>query len=262
VYRMSLNGSNDMEVGTPPTAPDPQGQQRNACTTAGGDYYRQHGLDQDRIALWYYARVLHKLRPGGGRLLDFGCGSGHLLRRLSDRFETYGYDVSAYARATCQAIAPDTVVLQDWMTLELSGLDVVVALHTLEHLESPLPVMEGLSARLRPSGLFFFVVPNSGGLGRRLKGEGWFAYRDPTHRSLLTRDQWSALAQQAGLHVKWVRGDGMWDAPYVRSLPVAVQRILFGAPAALQMVSPLRRPFLPAFLGECLIFACVKSAGG
>jgi hypothetical protein len=58
-----------------------------------------------------------------------------------------------------------------------------------------------------------------------------------------------------------VRGDGMWDAPYLRYVswfPVPVQRILFGAPAALQLVSPLRRPFLPAFLGECLIIAAVK----
>jgi SAM-dependent methyltransferase len=227
----------------------------------GEDYYRQHGLDQDRVALWYYARVLRKLRPGGGRLLDFGCGSGHLLRRLSDRFETYGYDVSAYARATCRAIAPDTVVLEDWTELELSSLDVVVALHTLEHIDRPLPVMEALSARLRPGGLFLFVVPNPGSLGRWLKRDDWFAYRDPTHRSLLDRNEWSVLSRQAGLHVEWVRGDGMWDAPYLPLLPVALQRILFGAPAAVQLVSPLRRPFLPAFLGECLIFAGVKSAG-
>jgi SAM-dependent methyltransferase len=170
--------------------------------------------------------------------------------------------MSAYARGRCRAVAPAAVVLEDWKTLEPRSLDVVVALHTLEHLESPLPVMEALSARLKPHGLFFFVVPNPGGLGRRLKRDAWFAYRDPTHRSLLTREEWSVLAQQAGLHVEWIRGDGMWDAPYVRRLPTILQRVLFGAPAAVQLVLPLHRPFLPTFLGECLICACAKSTGG
>jgi SAM-dependent methyltransferase len=183
------------------------------------------------------------------------------LRRLSDRFETYGYDVSEYARTRCRAIASEAVVLGDWTTLEPASLDVVVALHTLEHIEQPLPVMRDLSARLRTGGLFFFVVPNPDGLGRRLKQAAWFGYRDATHRSLLSRDDWKALCRESGLEVAWVRGDGMWDAPYVREarwFPVPLQRILFGAPAALQLVSPLRRPFLPAFLGECLIVAAVK----
>jgi SAM-dependent methyltransferase len=249
-----------MAISTPATAPDPQEQRRDASAD-GEDYYREHGLEQDRIALWYYARVLRHIRPKGGRLLDFGCGTGHLLRRLSDRFETYGYDVSAHARSLCQAIAPGAVVLEDWTVLEPSSLDVVVALHTLEHIEQPLPVVQALSTRLRPGGLFLFVVPNPGGLGRRLKRDAWFAYRDPTHRSLLNRGEWIVLSQQAGLHVEWVRGDGMWDAPYVPWLPLALQRVLFGAPAALQLVSPLRRPFLPSFLGECLIVAALKPAG-
>jgi hypothetical protein len=50
----------------------------------------------------------------------------------------------------------------------------------------------------------------------------------------------------------------MWDAPYVRLLPTSWQRVLFGAPAAVQIASPLRRPFLPPFLGECLIVAATK----
>lgn len=221
-------------------------------------YYERHGLDEDRIALWYYARLLRRLRPGGGRLLDFGCGTGHLLRRLSDHFEAYGYDASAAARNRCRLNAPDAVVLEEWETIPPGSLAAIVALHIFEHVPRPGPLIQALSDRLATGGLLLFVVPNPGGLGRRLKAEGWFAYRDETHVSLLSRGEWSMLAKRAGLTVRWVRGDGMWDAPYVPLFPKSWQQALFGLPAALQLGSPLRRPFLPPFLGECLIVAAEK----
>jgi SAM-dependent methyltransferase len=221
-------------------------------------YYEEHGLDEDRVALWFYARLLRRLRPKGGRLLDYGCGTGHLLRRLNDRFETYGYDASAAARGRCRLTAPDAIVLEDWRSPPPDAFDVIVSLHTLEHVERPLPLVQALTQRLGPGGLFLFVVPNPGGVGHRLKRKLWFAYRDPTHCSLLSRGEWVMIARRAGLQVRWVRGDGMWDPPYVRWLPHGVQRALFGAPAALQLVSPLGRPFLPSALGECLIVACER----
>jgi len=216
-------------------------------------YYATHGLAGDRVALWFYARLVRRLCRGGGRLLDFGCGTGHLLRRLSEHFEAYGYDASPEARTVCRLTAPDAVVLEEWQSVARDSLDVIVALHTLEHLPQPRPTMEALAQRLAPGGIFLFVVPNPGGIGHRLKGRKWFAYRDPTHCSVLSQGEWLTLARRVGLRVRWVRGDGMWDPPYIGLLPVGLQRALFGAPAGIQVVLPLRRPFLPAVLGECLI---------
>ena len=134
-------------------------------------------------------------------------------------------------------------------SLPPGSLDVVVSLHTLEHLPQPRPTLEQLARRLVPGGVLLFVVPNPGGLGHRLKGRHWFAYRDPTHCSVLSRGEWLTLARRVGLQVLWVRGDGMWDPPYVPWMPLGVQRLLFGAPAGIQMVLPLRRPFLPDGVG-------------
>lgn len=221
-------------------------------------YYDQHGLAGDRIALWWYARLLRRLRPGGGRLLDFGCGTGHLLKRLCEHFEAYGYDGSAEARSLCRLTAPDAVVLEEWQSLPEAHFDVIISLHTLEHLPQPRPVMEQLVRRLAPGGLLLFVVPNPGGLGHRMKGRRWFAFRDPTHVSVLSRGEWLTMARRLGLSVLWVRGDGMWDPPYVPLLPVGVQRVLFGAPAGVQLVLPLKRPFIPDAFGECLIVAAER----
>ena len=212
-------------------------------------YYHENHLDGDRIALWWYARVVRRLAPRGTRLLDFGCGTGHLLKRLSTDFEAYGYDAAPYARNLCRANAPDAVVLEDWESLPSGSFDIVVSLHALEHLPRPLPVVQQLAGKLAAGGMFFVVVPNPSGWGHRLKGREWFAYRDATHVSLLTRTEWVMLLRKAGLEIVSVKGDGMWDAPYVRLLPAAVQRAIFGAPAALQVFSPLSRPFLPTDLG-------------
>ena len=119
-------------------------------------------------------------------------------------------------------------------------------------------MVESLARRLAPGGLLLFVVPNPSGLGHRIKGRRWFAYRDPTHVSILSRGEWLTIARRCGLTVRWVRGDGMWDAPYVPLLPVGFQRMLFGAPAGVQILLPLRRPFLPDVLGECLIVAAER----
>ena len=60
-------------------------------------------------------------------------------------------------------------------------------------------------------------------LGPGMKGRRWFACRDPTHVSILSRGEWLTMARRCGLHVQWVRGDGMWDPPYVPLLPVGFQ---------------------------------------
>jgi len=221
-------------------------------------YFEAQQLSEDRLALWWYARVIRRLRPQGGRLLDFGCGTGHLLKRLSPHFETYGYDAAPFARSRSRVTAPDAVILEEWYSLPPASFDVIVSLHTLEHLPQPLAALQRLASKLAYGGGFFFVVPNPGGIGRRLKGTRWFAYRDPTHVSLLRRSEWTALVRQAGLDVVRVRGDGLWDAPYVPLIPTVVQRAIFGAPAAVQVFWPRARPFLPPAWGECLIVIARK----
>lgn len=216
-------------------------------------YYEEHQLDRDRLALWWYARVIRRLCPAGGRLLDFGCGTGHLLKRLTADFEAFGYDPAPAARSQCRTNAPDAVVLEEWESLPRASFDAIVSLHTMEHLAYPLPTLRRLAEKLVPDGIFLMVVPNPQGLGHRLKGKRWFAYRDGSHVSLLSQSEWVTLLRKAGLRVCSVRGDGMWDAPYVPLLPVALQRVVFGAPAALQVFFPVSRPFLPPVLGECLV---------
>ena len=135
--------------------------------------------------------------------------------------------------------AADAVVLEEWLSLPPASLDVVVSLHTLEHLPQPRRMMQQLARQAGPGRPAALRRPQPGRASGTASSAAWFAYRDPTHCSLLSRGEWVMLARRAGLEVFWVRGDGMWDPPYVVCLPLGSQRLLFGAPAGSQLFSPL-----------------------
>jgi len=51
--------------------------------------------------------------------------------------------------------------------------------------------------------------------------------------------------------VKRAFGDGLWDVPYVRWLPTAIQRAIFGLPALVQVLTV--GAWMPLRLGESLL---------
>ena len=193
-------------------------------------YYEEHGLDEDRIALWFYARLLRRLRPRGGRLLDFGCGTGHLLRRLSDHFETYGYDASAVARSRCRLTAAESLVLEEWESIAADSLDVIVSLHTLEHLERPLRVMQPLAAKLRPRRPVPLRRPQPRRPRPPPQAQGLVRLPRPDPRQPAEPRRVGHAGAPRRPDVLWVRGDGMWDPPYV------------GLSAAFLAAGPVRSP--------------------
>ena len=220
-------------------------------TAYDADYYAANEQGGDRLALWFYARLAGRLAPPGAQVLEFGCGTGHMSRRMSARFRTIAFDVSPYARQRTAAVSPATRVVADLDEVEDGSIDLAVSLHVLEHVPEPMPTFTRIAELLRPGGRFMYVVPNPQGWGHRIEREDWFAYRDDTHCTLLSRAEWTELPRRAGLEVESVRADGLWDPPYVPKVPAVVQRPIAALPGAAQVA--LGRTFLPADWGECII---------
>ena len=227
----------------------------------GESFYGGYGgrLNQYWWARRFYAALIRRYRKSG-RLLEIGCGLGHVLARLEDDFETCGIDVSEYAISEAKKNTPksDLRVATAEEIESLPGpFDVIAAFHVVEHLEEPLAVLKSCARMTKPGGLIVLATPNTEAPFARKKGERWYANTDPTHIALKAPNEWTALLGEAGYRVRRAFGDGLWDVPYVPLLPSKLQLLLFGWPAVLQTVTTV--PFIPVRFGEALLVVAERA---
>jgi len=166
-------------------------------------------------------------------------------------------DVSSFAVKAAAMRAPlRDVVLGDATTVPFksNAFDAVVAFDVLEHIPSPPSALTEFARLLAENGVLVFSVPNTESVGRAIKGKDWFALRDHTHRSILDFQTWRGFIERTGLQVDNVWYDGMWDTPYFRIVPAAVQ-------AACLKPLAILASFLgssPRRMGETLFGVAVK----
>ena len=123
-------------------------------------------------AYTYYHRVLAGLvldhTPSGGRVLDLGCGKGHLLalvHELEPSYELTGADAFAECVRETQERVPSARAVQvpedriDFSALG-GGYDTCVMAHSLEHMLRPADVVAEVLAQLKPKGHLVLAVPN------------------------------------------------------------------------------------------------------
>ena len=103
-----------------------------------------------------------------------------------------------------------------------------------------------------------FATPNLSSVMRGRKGEEWHGVKDKTHVSLRPPEEWVALTERNGFRVLKMFGDGLWDSPYWPVIPAVLQKVVFGLPAALQVLTV--GSFMPVRWGENLVVVARKDA--
>ncbi len=188
----------------------------------------------DRRVYRYWIDYLRKHLPGGGRLVEIGCGLGYFGRLAQPHFDYVGTDISEAAlswarehhgiRETQYADAEKTLPFDD------GSCDGIVAFDVVEHLSDPATFFREARRILKPGGLLLLSTPNTSSLGVQLKrGSGNLVasmYRDSTHVSLLPPDEWLSIATEAGLEITRRGTDQLWDAPYVEWCPARLQHVI------------------------------------
>ena len=209
---------------------------------ASKDHFRysyEIDLDTDTTA----SRVLH-LVGHGKRVLECGCGPGHMTRVLVEHFrcEVTGIEIdkeaAREAETFCQrVICGDLDVLNLEECLEGHKFDVVVFADVLEHLKDPGRSLRQAHKILAPEGYVVISVPNiayAGLMADLLQGR--FRYRekgllDATHLRFFTAETLKDMLEDTGYSVE------VWDR--YRVVPEHTE---FGD--SLQQIPPTVRDFL------------------
>lgn len=234
-------------------------EQRSAEPTDGEiDDEWQAGGDP-REPLWWYAERLAAARPQGGSLIQYGCGDGWLLRALEPYFDVFGYDDQGGARHRCRTNVPDAVIYEADREVPCEKFDVVLW-HGRIPRHRAFALVEHLAGRAAPDGLVALIVPNPAGWARRLKGRQWRGAGRWHAEAIPSLGEWQMILGRAGLQLRQVDGDGLWDVPYLTGVPRDLQHAMFRMPLALASYLPLSRWLLPATFGESLVLVAGRKS--
>ncbi len=136
----------------------------------------------------------------GKRLLDFGCGFGGFLTRISEVTDTCcGVEPGKQERKFLSRQG-----IRCFKTLEECGerFDMITLFHVFEHLSHPDQWLEKLSKYLEPGGIMVIEVPNAEDALLSLYESGRFAdftYWSP-HLFLYTMKSLSMLIEKSGFY--------------------------------------------------------------
>ncbi|HYZ08019.1 MAG TPA: class I SAM-dependent methyltransferase [Pseudonocardiaceae bacterium] len=222
------------------------------------EYYRANGQLGDRPALGLYVRLVGRYGSGQGPRLDFGCGTGHLVKRLAAIGPAAGFEISEYSAQRARETAPGSTIYTGLDQIPNGSFGDLTAIHVLEHLPEDAAAAALASWRrvLRPGGRVLAVMPDPAGRGCELAGAAWNGFKDPTHINLKSHHEWARFLTEHGFRVLREGSDGLWDVPY-RNLPKLVDAALHAGPSLAQFLSG--RLFLKPGKGESAIFVCERA---
>jgi SAM-dependent methyltransferase len=141
-----------------------------------------------------------------GRVLDIGCGTGSLLASLSGSFDTCGIEINADAAAIAEGrgvriIAGDL----DELSAIPEEFDAVIACDVIEHVFSPLELVQRMLAKTAPGGYVLISTGNPDAWSWHLAGSRfWYCYL-PEHISFVSPGWFRQHAATLGVEVAAVR---------------------------------------------------------
>lgn len=193
----------------------------------------------------HYHRVMTELvlryTAGRGRVLDIGCGLGHLLELIcaaDPSLELVGADAFPDCVARTQERVPTARVVlvpEDHLDFELlgDGYDTCIMAHSLEHMLSPAEAVREVLAHVKPKGHLILAVPNPvrptvffGNLVRRdYVNRGHVYAWDRAHWiNFLERILGLEVVEYASDEVKLFSGRVLRAAPFLKKIEIALSR--------------------------------------
>ena len=142
------------------------------------EYYSNYMEDED-FDYWheallyghdfYFSLIEKYIAPG--KLLDIGCGNGHLLEAAIRRgWSAHGYDVDKESTQAVSDRLGIEVDYGDFFSANLGdGYDLITMHQVLEHLKKPNEYLNKVYSLIKNDGYLFVAVPNIRSLSNKIK---------------------------------------------------------------------------------------------
>ncbi len=134
------------------------------------------------ITLRQKVALINKFVPQKGRILDYGCGTGHFLEACAKNgWQVAGFEPNEVARKQANELTHDKVEGSDITKFEPESFDMITLWHVLEHIHQLSDTTKKILALLKPQGFILIAVPNADSLDAQKYKESWAAYDVPRH---------------------------------------------------------------------------------
>lgn len=125
-------------------------------------------------------KLIEKVHPLKGRLLDIGAGTGDfLVQAKGSAWDIVGIEPSAKAKGI--ALKKEVTFIDTIDLIEADSIDVVTMWHVLEHVPDVEKQIADLKRIIKPDGIIIIAVPNFKSYDALHYGKFWAAYDVPRH---------------------------------------------------------------------------------
>ncbi|HEX7319655.1 MAG TPA: methyltransferase domain-containing protein [bacterium] len=203
------------------------------------------GIDNKRIAK-YFTDIEFKKNQ---KYLDIGCGVGWSLKYCINKGTIpFGVDISIRSLELTKRILNFNpyLVLADGQSLPFisESFDLVSALGTLEHFDSPKKGLEEINRVIKKNGQVIIVVPNSYGILNKL---GLYKGTEQEQEMMATITEWVRYIQHSGFEIHSIKKDIGPRVLKNKNLFGIIKRFLLKITV-----------FLPTAFAYCFIFSIKK----
>ena len=171
-----------------------------------------------KITLKQKVSWINEFSKTKGKLLDFGCGTGHFLQAAQkDGWKVTGLEPNPKAISVARG-KMNLKVYEKINDLENEKkFDAITLFHVIEHVHDLEQTMKVLYSKLKQRGSLYIAVPNFNSYDSMLYKENWASLDVPRHLYHFTKETMEKLAKEHQLKIKAIK-PMKFDSYYVSIL--------------------------------------------
>jgi 2-polyprenyl-3-methyl-5-hydroxy-6-metoxy-1,4-benzoquinol methylase len=145
-------------------------------------------------------KLIEKVHPVKGRLLDIGAGTGDfLVQAKGSGWNIMGIEPSAKAKGI--ALKKEVTFIDTIDLIDANSVDVVTMWHVLEHVPDVEKQISDLKRIVKADGVIIIAVPNFKSYDALHYGKFWAAYDVPRHLWHFSKTAIEKLFALQGMHL-------------------------------------------------------------